>query len=162
MKRPIRVSFFFDLCPSRRPWTQRHHVMTISVIITNCHKKTHHLMPDSWYTFGHRQEMKSAHLGQRACPCWVTCLPHVGNVRAQNRTKSIMEWHARKRDSNHAIRTDTFRFMRTRFSKGYVRLLGYCLYGVLPYYIIQQCNSRQIAKRNRIFILPICQFCNFP
>ena len=75
MKRPIRVSFFFDLCPCRRPWTHRHHVMTISVIITNCHKNTPHLMPDSWYTFGHRQEMKSAHLGQRACPCWATCVP---------------------------------------------------------------------------------------
>ena len=111
MKRPIRVPLcypcfiFFVLCPYRRPWPHRHHVMTISVIITICNKHTHHLMPDSWYTFGHRQEMKSAHLGQRACPCWVTCLPHVGNVLAPKTTKSIMKWLARKEDSNPAIRT---------------------------------------------------------
>ena len=32
---------------------------------------------------GHVSDSKSAQQGQAACPCWVTCLPHLGKRRAQ-------------------------------------------------------------------------------
>ena len=32
--------------------------------------------------FGHILSITRAHLGQRACPCWVTCLPHMGTLLA--------------------------------------------------------------------------------
>ena len=32
---------------------------------------------------GHVSDSKSAQKGQAACPCWATCLPHLGKRRAQ-------------------------------------------------------------------------------
>ena len=39
------------------------------------------------WDIGHGRRRKCAQVGQRACPCWVTCLPHLGNVLAQKRDK---------------------------------------------------------------------------
>ena len=33
------------------------------------------------------ESTKSAQLGQRACPCWVTCLPHLGTLLAPDGQK---------------------------------------------------------------------------
>ena len=30
------------------------------------------------WDIGHERKRKCAQVGQRACPCWVTCLPHLG------------------------------------------------------------------------------------
>ena len=38
--------------------------------------------------FVHERKRKCAQVGQRACPCWATCLPHLGKVRAQKRDKT--------------------------------------------------------------------------
>ena len=70
-----KQSNFFDLCPYRRPWTQRHHVMTISVIITICHK-TH--TPSNARFVIHFW----AQTGNEICPLGATCLPMLGNVLA--------------------------------------------------------------------------------
>ena len=39
------------------------------------------------WDIGHGRRRKCAQVGQRACPCWATCLPHLGNVLAQKRDK---------------------------------------------------------------------------
>ena len=41
--------------------------------------------------FGHDIKRKCAHVGQHACPCWATCLPHLGKVRAQKWDKTRLE-----------------------------------------------------------------------
>ena len=41
--------------------------------------------------FGHERKRKCAQVGQRAYPCWATCLPHLGKVRAQKRDKTRLK-----------------------------------------------------------------------
>ena len=36
------------------------------------------------WDIGHGRRRKCAQVGQRACPCWATCLPHLGNVVIRN------------------------------------------------------------------------------
>lgn len=45
--------------------------------------------------FGQPLGIKSAQQGQRACPCWVTCLPHLGTLLAHIRACSL--WFSSKR-----------------------------------------------------------------
>ena len=43
------------------------------------------------WDIGHERKRKCAQVGQRACPCWVTCFPHLGKQLAQKRDKNGVE-----------------------------------------------------------------------
>ena len=46
---------------------------------------------------GRKLTTKCAQVGQRACPCWVTCLPQVGKHVAPKWEKNLTIWHSTKK-----------------------------------------------------------------
>ena len=72
--------FFFDLCPCRRPGTQRQRRMIISV-------RTHPSALSTglkWNTYSIpcKHGLFWFENGHGACPGWATCLPHLGTIRS--------------------------------------------------------------------------------
>ena len=53
--------------------------------------------------FGHERKRKCAQVGQRACPCWATCLPHLGKQLAQKRDKKDCREEGDERDGGQLI-----------------------------------------------------------